>query len=85
MGGERLASPRELEIATMASRGLSSKAIAERLVIYVRTVDNTLRHAYAKLSVSSRAELRPLLYPSAETRAARTPSSRTPRPRIKYE
>ena len=53
--------PRELEIATMAARGLSSKAIAERLVVSVRTVDNALHQVYGKLAVSNRADLRPLL------------------------
>ena len=53
--------PRELEIATMAARGLSSKTIAERLVVSVRTVDNTLHQVYGKLAVNNRADLRPLL------------------------
>jgi DNA-binding CsgD family transcriptional regulator len=53
--------PRELEIATMAARGLSSKEIAGRLVVSVRTVDNTLRQVYAKLAVNKRADLRLLL------------------------
>ena len=55
--------PRELEIATMAARGLSSKEIAGRLVVSVRTVDNTLRQVYAKLAVNKRADLRLLLAP----------------------
>ena len=48
---------RELEIALLAGAGLSSKAVAERLVVSVRTVDNHLQHAYAKLGVTNRAEL----------------------------
>ena len=52
---------RELEIATMAARGLSSKTIAERLIVSVRTVDNTLHQVYGKLAVNNRADLRPLL------------------------
>jgi len=36
---------------------MSSKDIAERLYLSVRTVDNHLQHAYAKLGVSSRAGL----------------------------
>jgi DNA-binding CsgD family transcriptional regulator len=67
--------PRELEIATMAARGLSSKAIAERLVVSVRTVDNTLHQVYGKLAVSNRAELRPLLAgPESLTDRAQSPS-----------
>ena len=42
--------PRELEIARMAASGLSSRAIAARLVVAVRTVDNALGQVYAKLS-----------------------------------
>jgi ATP/maltotriose-dependent transcriptional regulator MalT len=67
--------PRELEIATMAAHGLSSKAIAEQLVVSVRTVDNTLHQVYAKLAVSNRAALRPLLIvPESLTHRAQTPS-----------
>jgi DNA-binding NarL/FixJ family response regulator len=39
---------RELEIARMAASGLSSRAIAARLVVAVRTVDNALGQVYAK-------------------------------------
>ena len=42
-------------------RGLSNRGIAERLGIAVRTVDNHLHRAYAKLGVGSRGELAPLL------------------------
>ncbi len=45
------------EIVTLAAEGLTSKDIAERLYLSVRTVDNHLQHAYAKLGVSSRAGL----------------------------
>ena len=50
-------SGREREIAMLAAEGMSSKDIAERLYLSVRTVDNHLQHAYAKLGVSSRAGL----------------------------
>ena len=49
--------PRELEIARMAATGLSSRAIAARLVVAVRTVDNALGQVYAKLRIGGRAEL----------------------------
>jgi DNA-binding CsgD family transcriptional regulator len=52
---------REHEIAGLAARGLPSKAIAARLVISARTVDNTLRQVYAKLGVVSRNDLRSAL------------------------
>jgi DNA-binding CsgD family transcriptional regulator len=50
-------SGREREIAMLAAAGLASKDIAERLYLSVRTVNNHLQHAYAKLGVSSRAGL----------------------------
>src|SRR5258706_377548 len=48
---------REREIARLAGDGTASKDIAERLGGSVRTVDNHLQHVYAKLGVTSRAEL----------------------------
>ncbi|MET9629465.1 helix-turn-helix transcriptional regulator [Lentzea sp. NPDC006480] len=48
---------REREIAVLASRGLTNKEIAASLVISVRTVDNHLSNAYAKLGVANRGEL----------------------------
>jgi DNA-binding CsgD family transcriptional regulator len=50
-------SGREREIVMLAAEGLTSKDIAERLYLSVRTVDNHLQHAYAKLGVSSRVGL----------------------------
>ena len=50
-------SRRELEVAELAARGLSSEAIADRLFLSVRTVDNHLGHVYQKLGITSRAEL----------------------------
>jgi len=52
-----LLSPRECDIALLAARGDTNKAIAEALVISERTVENHLLRAYAKLGVSGRAEL----------------------------
>jgi ATP/maltotriose-dependent transcriptional regulator MalT len=49
--------PREQEIAGLAARGMTSRAIAERLVISVRTVDNALQHVYCKLGVTGRSQL----------------------------
>jgi DNA-binding CsgD family transcriptional regulator len=48
---------REREIALLAAAGHSSRDIAGRLVISVRTVDNHLQNAYRKLGVSRRQEL----------------------------
>jgi DNA-binding CsgD family transcriptional regulator len=50
-------SGREHEIVMLAAKGMSSKDIAERLFLSVRTVNNHLQHAYTKLGVSSRAGL----------------------------
>ena len=50
-------SGREREIVMLAAHGMASKDIAERLYLSVRTVNNHLQHAYAKLGVSSRAGL----------------------------
>ncbi len=49
--------PRERDIATFAAQGQSSKAIAERLYLSVRTVNNHLQRVYAKLGVNGRREL----------------------------
>jgi DNA-binding CsgD family transcriptional regulator len=48
---------REREICLLAAGGLSSKAIAERGFLSVRTVNNHLQSAYVKLGVSGRHEL----------------------------
>jgi DNA-binding CsgD family transcriptional regulator len=52
---------REREVATLAAAGLSSKDIADRLFVSVRTVDNHLGRIYDKLGISSRAELTEVL------------------------
>jgi len=48
-------SGREREIAMLATTGMASKDIADRLYLSVRTVNNHLQHAYTKLGVTSRA------------------------------
>jgi DNA-binding CsgD family transcriptional regulator len=67
--------PREREIALLAADGESSRQIAGRLVISVRTVDNHLRSAYRKLGVTRRQELRGVLR-GARVLAARASSGR---------
>lgn len=54
-------SGREREIVMLAAGGMASKDIAGRLYLSVRTVNNHLQHAYAKLGVSSRAGLAQVL------------------------
>ncbi|MEZ5143680.1 MAG: LuxR C-terminal-related transcriptional regulator [Acidimicrobiales bacterium] len=48
---------REREVALLAAQGMASKAIADKLFLSVRTVDNHLQRAYEKLGVSGREEL----------------------------
>jgi DNA-binding CsgD family transcriptional regulator len=48
---------RELEVAQLASTGISSKEIAARLYVSARTVDNHLRSVYVKLGITSRTAL----------------------------
>src|SRR6266540_4234194 len=52
---------REREVAMLASARTSSREIAARLDLSVRTVDNYLSRVYAKLGVSSRSQLAALL------------------------
>jgi ATP/maltotriose-dependent transcriptional regulator MalT len=49
--------PRERDVATLAAHGLTSRAIAERLGLSARTVDNHLSNCFDKLHVRSRNEL----------------------------
>ncbi|WP_066897139.1 response regulator transcription factor [Mycolicibacterium houstonense] len=52
---------REREIAMLLGAGLSSRAIADRLRLSVRTVEGHIYRAMAKTGASSRAELIALL------------------------
>jgi DNA-binding CsgD family transcriptional regulator len=61
-------SPREHQIATLAAAGETSRDIAEKLYLSVRTIDNHLRRVYAKLDVSGRGELAAALRTSVEGR-----------------
>jgi len=50
-------SPREREIAALAAGGLSNRAIADRLVVSERTVENHLYRVFIKLGVTGRDQL----------------------------
>lgn len=50
-------SRREQEVADLAARGLSNRAIAETLVLSERTIENHLYRAFAKLGITSRDAL----------------------------
>ncbi|MFG3581701.1 LuxR C-terminal-related transcriptional regulator [Micromonospora chersina] len=52
---------REWEIGRLAADGSTSRAIAERLFLSTRTVENHLQRIYSKLGVAGRAELRAAL------------------------
>jgi DNA-binding CsgD family transcriptional regulator len=58
--GFALLTVREREVIEMAAAGESSKSIAARLEVSVRTVDNLLQRAYRKLGVRGRDDLRGL-------------------------
>ena len=46
---------REVEVLRLLARGLSNRAIADRLVISPKTVANHVEHIYAKIGASTRA------------------------------
>jgi DNA-binding CsgD family transcriptional regulator len=48
---------RELEVATLAARGMGDRDIADVLVVSVRTVESHLAAVYRKLAISSRRDL----------------------------
>jgi len=56
-GGPVPLTNREREVAILAASGLTSRAIADRLFLSARTVDNHLARIYSKLGITSRAEL----------------------------
>ncbi|GAA2701127.1 LuxR C-terminal-related transcriptional regulator [Micromonospora olivasterospora] len=59
--GQPSLTEREWEIARLAAQGVTSRAIAERLFLSSRTVENHLQRVYSKLGVAGRAELRSAL------------------------
>ncbi|QIM18881.1 helix-turn-helix transcriptional regulator [Leucobacter coleopterorum] len=50
-------SSREQEIARLAAKGLSNQAIADHLILSLRTVETHLSAAYRKLGIRNRADL----------------------------
>ena len=52
---------RERQVAELAAEGARSRAIADRLFLSPRTVENHLQRVYAKLGVNGRMELAPAL------------------------
>jgi len=48
-------SGREVEVLGLAAKGLTTRAIADRLFISPKTVDHHIQHVYTKIGVSTRA------------------------------
>ena len=48
-------SPREADVLRLAARGLTTRQIADRLVISPKTADHHIQHIYNKIGVSTRA------------------------------
>jgi HD-GYP domain-containing protein (c-di-GMP phosphodiesterase class II) len=48
-------SRREVDVLTLAARGLTTREIADRLVISPKTADHHIQHIYGKIRVSTRA------------------------------
>jgi DNA-binding CsgD family transcriptional regulator len=64
-GGWAQLSPQELQIAQLAAQGLSNREIGEQLYLSHRTVESHLYRLFPKLGVTSRAQLRDALEPTA--------------------
>ena len=66
---------RERDIATLAAQGESSKEIAERLFLSVRTVNNHLQNVYSKLGVAGPTPARRRRWPTLDVSGADGSSS----------
>jgi DNA-binding CsgD family transcriptional regulator/tetratricopeptide (TPR) repeat protein len=66
MRGPAALSERQLDVVELAVDGASSRAIADRLFLSTRTVDNHLSAVYRAVGVESRQELAGLLVPERE-------------------
>ncbi|MBB5158972.1 helix-turn-helix transcriptional regulator [Saccharopolyspora phatthalungensis] len=67
---------REREVAEYAAADLTSREIAELLVVSVRTVENHLQRAYGKLGITRRADLAAALAAAGRGGSAGLPRSR---------
>ena len=63
---------REREVVELAARGLTNREIGARLYVSVRTVNTHLYRAYAKLGLSDRTQLAPLLFVAADRQQSKT-------------
>lgn len=55
---------REREIVALARAGVPNRAIADQLVLSIRSVENHMQRAYDKLGVRNRDELAALDWPA---------------------
>jgi DNA-binding NarL/FixJ family response regulator len=53
--------PREAQVAALATRGLTNAQIAERLTLSTRTIDSHLQRIYTKLGINRRERLTEIL------------------------
>ncbi|MFG1874919.1 LuxR C-terminal-related transcriptional regulator [Sphaerisporangium sp. NPDC049003] len=60
-GSESSLTPRELQVAKLIAAGMPGRAVADRLDLSLRTVNNHLGHVYAKLGISGRHTLAQIL------------------------
>ena len=56
IGHEAGLSPREVEVLSLVTQGLSNQEIADRLFLTINTLKSHIRQAYKKIGVTSRAQ-----------------------------
>ena len=64
LSGPQSLTPSELRVVQMAAAGQSNRDIAQALFVTVKAVEWHLSHAYRKLGVQSRKDLKRLLEPA---------------------
>ncbi len=68
-------SPRELQVLELVAAGLTNEAIAQRLVLSIRTIEHHLSSVYSKLGVSGTAARAAAAVAFIEGQRSRTPST----------
>ena len=63
-GGPAGLTAREVEVLRLLARGLSSRQIAQRLVISPKTARNHIEHIYTKIGASNRVDRQPVRRPA---------------------
>jgi len=61
LSGVESLTPTERRVAELAANGMSNPRIAQALFVSRKTVESHLGHAYLKLNIRSRVQLRPAL------------------------